>query len=67
MLAKNKGFLHIYNSRSVYSLYYDDIFLSSVKDNLAGISNRTKSVRSYSKDGYNFMAGNLREKSRKVY
>lgn len=55
ILIKNNGFLHFYNSRSVYSLYYDDIFLSSVNDNLAGISNRSKfRLRSYFEDDKSF-------------
>ena len=36
------GFVNSYPKRSVYSLYYDDDQLSSVRDNLAGITPRTK-------------------------
>lgn len=36
------GFIKTYPKRSVYSLYYDDDQLTSVKDNLAGITPRRK-------------------------
>ena len=49
-LAKEK-----YDKRKVHSLYLDDIFYSSVKDNLAGISDRKKiRLRWYGEDEEKF-------------
>ena len=42
MLLNNFGFRNSYAPRSVFSLYYDDELLTSVKDNLAGITPRSK-------------------------
>ena len=51
LLINDNGFLNVYKKRSVFSLYYDDIFLSAVRDNLAGISNRKKfRLRFYSEN-----------------
>ena len=41
-LIRNNGFLRTYPNRVVNSLYYDNIQFSSIKDNLTGITPRTK-------------------------
>ena len=51
----NFGFINIYPSRYVYSLYYDDARLTAIKENLAGISSRRKyRLRWYSIDKKNY-------------
>ena len=62
-LVNDNGFLNVYKKRSVYSLYYDDIFLSAVRDNLAGISNRKKfRLRFYSENNKLFYGWQFEKK-----
>ena len=60
------GFIKIYPKRSVYSLYYDDDKLSSVKDNLSGITPRKKyRLRWYSYNDEKFFGWQFEKKIKK--
>ena len=41
-LIRSNGFLRVYANRIVNSIYYDNPQYSSIKDNLAGITPRSK-------------------------
>lgn len=63
LLINECGFLNVYKKRSVFSLYYDDLFLSAVRDNLAGISNRKKfRLRFYSENNKLFYGWQFEKK-----
>ncbi len=62
----NFGFINIYPSRYVYSLYYDDSRLTAIKENLAGISSRRKyRLRWYSLDKKDFYGSQFEIKFKK--
>lgn len=59
MLLTETFFKKKYNSREIFTVYLDDLFLSSAKDNITGISKRKKIRIRWYKNKKNYLKPNL--------
>ena len=68
MFFKKHGFVRAYEDRNVHSVYFDDCFLTSAQDNLAGITPRSKlRFRWYSDTSLNAFGWRFEEKIKKDF